>query len=210
MDASSPDFLLFLSSYQPIPDNSKYMLEALITSKTRVKILLKFFLNKANKSYLRSLEQEFGESSNAIRIELNRFEEAGLLTSYFVGNKKFFQANTDHPLFNDINSILIKMVGIDAIIKNIAKRLSQVEKAYLTGDLARGINSNKVELLLVGEGIDESIVLGYTTKAESITNRKITYQIMQEQEAKDYLSQVPSLLIWINDHSLLQEDKTNN
>jgi len=186
------------------------MLEALITSKTRVKILLKFFLNKANKSYLRSLEQEFGESSNAIRIELNRFEEAGLLTSYFVGNKKFFQANTDHPLFNDINSILIKMVGIDAIIKNIAKRLSQVEKAYLTGDLARGINSNKVELLLVGEGIDESIVLGYTTKAESITNRKITYQIMQEQEAKDYLSQVPSLLIWINDHSLLQEDKTNN
>jgi len=50
------------------------MIESLITSKTRIKLLLKFFFNSQTKSYLRSMEKEFGESSNAIRIELNRFE----------------------------------------------------------------------------------------------------------------------------------------
>ena len=84
------------------------MLETLITSKTRLKLLLKFFLNSNSSSYLRELESEFHESTNAIRLELNRFEEAGLLQSQTKGNKKFYHANTDHPLYPDINSILLK------------------------------------------------------------------------------------------------------
>ena len=58
------------------------MLETLISSKTRIKLLLKFFLNSKATSYLRGLESEFGESSNGIRIELNRFEKAGMLSSF--------------------------------------------------------------------------------------------------------------------------------
>ena len=80
------------------------MLDSIITSKTRVKLLLKFFLNSQTKSYLRNLEQEFGESTNAIRLELNRLEGADLLRSEVTGNRKYFKANTEHPLFNDINN----------------------------------------------------------------------------------------------------------
>ncbi|HMS99836.1 MAG TPA: ArsR family transcriptional regulator, partial [Saprospiraceae bacterium] len=87
------------------------MIEALISSKTRIKLLLKFFLNSNNKSYLRSLESEFGESSNAIRVELNRFEEAGMLSSFTSGNRKYFQANTQHPLYNEVHNILRKQLG---------------------------------------------------------------------------------------------------
>ena len=54
------------------------MLDSLITSKTRVK-LLKFFMNPETRSYLRSLAEEFGESTNAVRVELNRLEKAGIL-----------------------------------------------------------------------------------------------------------------------------------
>jgi len=65
------------------------MLEALITSKTRIKLLLKFFLNSSNTGYLRGLEPEFGESTNAIRQELNRFEAADLLLTSVEGNKNY-------------------------------------------------------------------------------------------------------------------------
>jgi len=75
------------------------MLDTLISSQTRLKLLLKFFLNSSTSSYLRDLESEFGESTNAIRLELNRFEQAGLLSSASIGNKKMFSANTQHPLF---------------------------------------------------------------------------------------------------------------
>ena len=70
------------------------MIETLISSKTRIKLLIKFFLNSDNTAYLRNLEDEFGESTNGIRIELNKFEKAGFLTSFSEGNKKIFTANT--------------------------------------------------------------------------------------------------------------------
>ncbi|RYY33118.1 MAG: hypothetical protein EOP46_17330 [Sphingobacteriaceae bacterium] len=66
---------------------------------------MKFFLNSDNKAYLRSLESEFGESSNAIRVELNRFEDVGLLVSSSSKNKKVYQANKEHSLFKEIHNI---------------------------------------------------------------------------------------------------------
>lgn len=175
------------------------MLDALITSKTRIKILLKFFLNKDNKSYLRSLEQEFGESSNAIRLELNRFEEAGLLRSFTNGNKKYFQANTNHPLYNDIHSIILKMVGIDTIIDSIASKLQHIEAAFLSGNLAKGIDSRIIDIILVGEKIDGNLINNYIVIAEKIIKRKIRYIHIKHDEIEEYFENTPTLLIWTNE-----------
>ena len=98
------------------------MLDTLISSKTRLKLLLKFFLNSKSSAYLRGLECEFGESTNAIRIELNRFESAGLLETHMKGNKKIYQANIKHPIFPDIQNILKKFIGIDQIVDKILSR----------------------------------------------------------------------------------------
>lgn len=65
------------------------MIETLISSKTRVKLLMKFFLNSNNVAYLRSLEEEFQESTNGIRLELNKFEKAGFLTPFLKEIKTF-------------------------------------------------------------------------------------------------------------------------
>ena len=73
------------------------MLDALITSKTRVRLLVKFFLNPTMKSYLRELASEFEESTNSVRLELNRLKEAGLLESEAKGNLVMYNAKTTHP-----------------------------------------------------------------------------------------------------------------
>jgi len=99
------------------------MLNTLVTSKTRLKLILKFFLNPRSSAYLRELAEEFGESSNAVRLELNRFEQAGLLKSEAKGNKKLFRANVMHPLYKDINSIIRKTIGIDQIVDEVVARL---------------------------------------------------------------------------------------
>src|SRR5210317_1245410 len=113
------------------------MLDTLITSKTRIKLLLKFFLNSNSRSYLRNLESEFGESTNSIRIELNKFEKAGLLQTELDGNKKYFRANTKHPLFKDIHSIMLKHLGFDKIIERVINKLGHLNKVYVTGDFAK-------------------------------------------------------------------------
>ncbi|MBK8372211.1 MAG: ArsR family transcriptional regulator [Saprospiraceae bacterium] len=124
------------------------MIETLISSKTRIKLLLKFFLNSKSTSYLRGLETEFGDSTNAIRVELNRFEKAGMLSSFIKGNKKYFRANTDHPLYNETHNILLKYIGFDKIIDTVIERLGEVREVYVTGAFARGIDDKIIDLVL--------------------------------------------------------------
>lgn len=172
------------------------MLESLITSKTRIKLLLKFFLNSSTKGYLRSLESEFGESTNSIRVELNRLEQSGLLISFLEGNKKLFSANTSHPLFNDINSILKKFIGIDRVIEQVISQVGDLQSAYLTGDLATGNDSKIIDLALVGDHLDRSYINNLITKAEETISRKIKYVVLSGEEMNQIFANKPVLLIW--------------
>ena len=152
------------------------MLTTLISSQTRIKLLLKFFLNSSTTAHLRALESDFGESTNGIRVELNRLEEAALLVSYQSGNKKLFQANTSHPLFNEIQSLVRKHFGIDQIIEQVAKRLGNLEQVYLTGAFARGLDSQVVNMIFVGN-IDVPYLLELVEKVEALICRKIHFLI---------------------------------
>ncbi len=175
------------------------MIDALITSKTRVKLLTKFFLNSHARAYLRGLESEFGESSNAIRLELNRFEKAGLINSAMDGNKKVFQANRKHPLFKDIHNILLKHLGLDQIIHRVVDGLGDIKKVYLTGDYAHGTAGEVIDLIFVGNAIDKEFLVKLIDKAEKMIKRKLRYLTFTEEEAGNYLNGKNSedyLLLW--------------
>ena len=159
------------------------MIETLISSKTRIKLLMKFFLNSKTTSYLRGLETEFGESSNAIRVELNRMEKANMLLSFNKGNKKYFQANHDYPLFDEIHNILRKHIGIDKIIEQIVARLGDVQEVYLAGDFAKGVNSGVIDLILVGD-IEKPYLIQLISKTEGMISRKIRYLIYSQTESE--------------------------
>ncbi len=163
------------------------MLSSLITSETRIKLLKKFFLNSSTRAHLRGLESEFGESSNAIRIELNRFEDAGLLNSLWEGNKKIFQANSKHPLYEDIHNIILKETGIDRVIQKVIHRLGNLICVYLTGDFARGKDSQVIELILVGKDIDREYLARKIAQSEEIVGRKVSYVVLESAEAEGYL-----------------------
>jgi hypothetical protein len=175
------------------------MLGTLITSKNRVKLLMKFFLNSNSSSYLRSLENEFGESSNAIRLELNRFEEAGLLSSDARGNRKYFQANKKHPLFRDIQNLLMKHIGFDQIIDKVVNKLGDVSEVYVVGDFALGKDSKVIDLIFVGGAIDKAYLMRLVEKCEKLIDRKIRYLVFNNGNVKEFLDDYkPSeiLLLW--------------
>lgn len=179
------------------------MIETLISSKTRVKLLLKFFLNSQATAYLRGLEEEFGESTNAIRLELNRFEEAKMLTSEPDGKKKIFRVNTTHPLFRDLHNIVLKYVGLDQILEHVIRRLGNLEKVYLTGHFARGVDSEIIDLVFVGH-IDKTYLTQLVEKAEGMIGRHIRFiAFTPESFSSEKISEngTHPLLLWSSDKS---------
>ena len=174
------------------------MIEILISSKTRIKLLLKFFLNSEVNAHLRGLEAEFDESSNAIRLELNKLETAGFLTSHLKGNKKLFGANKSHPLYNDLRSIILKQTGIDQIIERVINRIGNLEEVYLVGDLGKGKDSPIIDLIFVGD-LDSKYLSELIKKAEAYINRKIRhiqFSMSDFTEKKDQILKDAYLLLW--------------
>lgn len=175
------------------------MIETLISSKTRVKLLMKFFLNSKNTAYLRSLEEEFGESTNAIRVELNRFEEAGFLASNAEGNKKIYSVNTKHPFFKVLNSLVMKVSGLEYVVDYVTKKLGDLQKVYLVGNLAKGQSTEIIDLVLVGDNINKNFLIEQIDKAEKKIGKKIRYVLYGTAEFKKHKIEEPGmhpLLIW--------------
>ena len=159
------------------------MLDSLVTSKTRIKLLLKFFINPETRAYLRELAKEFGESTNSVRLELNRLTKANLLESKNRGRTVLYNANTEHTFFRDIERIALKYVGIDRIAENIVQSLGEVQSAYIIGDYAKGVDSGVIDLIIIGE-IDQVILQQFIEKTEKLINRKVRSLLLTEKEFK--------------------------
>lgn len=155
------------------------MLDSLVTSKTRIKLLLKFF-SHANSGYLRSLAKDFDESTNSVRVELNRLTEAGLLVSQDEGKTKVYRANEGHPFFNEIQAMVSKFLGLDELVEKIVKRMGAVERAYIVGDYAKGRDSGTVEMILIGKNLDETYLDFILDKTYEKVNRKVKVEVLEE------------------------------
>ncbi len=170
----------------------------LIASKTRIKLLIRFFFNPQTKSYLRELAKEFNVSTNSVREELNQLTKTELLKSNKQGRQVFYKANDEHPLFPELKSMVSKVMGIDQVIDSIVKRLGDLEKAYLIDDYAEGKDSGIIDLLLVGD-VDEYHLNDLSRKTERYIGRKIRSLVLSKNEYDNLqpkLKERPQLLIW--------------
>ena len=172
------------------------MLDALITSKTRVKMLLKFFTNGTSTAYMRGLAEEFGESTNAVRHELNNLSKAGYLVSSEEGRTIQYRANTQHPLYNELRTVVHKYLGLDTIVEKIVVKLGEVKAAYIAGDYAAGKDTGTIDVVLVGR-VNEDYLRQLVAKARTLIQRNIRVVTLAEQEfagQRQTLGQL--LLVW--------------
>ena len=169
------------------------LLAPLITSKTRLKLLTRFFLNQSVDGYLQGLSKELDENTNSIRVELNRLEKAGLLASKTKGRRKLYSVNKTHPLTSDLTSIVRKVSGIDALVERVTANLPSLEQVWVCGDLARGLPSAYIKAVLVGVDLDRSYIKKLTDKAQLLTGKTITLQVKEETELS---GAIDGLLVW--------------
>jgi predicted DNA-binding protein YlxM (UPF0122 family) len=170
----------------------------LISSKTRIKLLVRFFFNPSTRSYLRELANEFNVSTNSVREELNQLTRTELLTSQKSGRQVFYKANQEHPLFPELKSMVSKVMGIDQVVDGIVTRLGDIERAFLLDDYAEGKDTGIIDLLLVGN-IDQYHLNDLSRKTERYIKRKIRTLVLNRNEFDDYASKLekqPHVLIW--------------
>lgn len=172
----------------------------IITSKMRVQILMRLFLNPRNRAYLREMATEFGASPGQLREELGQLAEAGIVESERVGRQVYYHANEKHTLFPELNSMVRKALGMDRILESILERLGNLERAALIDDYAEGKDTGIIDLVMLGH-IDQANLNDLTQKTEKYLGRKIRTLVYEPSDTETFnmiIENRPSLVVWNN------------
>jgi len=156
----------------------------IITSKVRIKILELFFSNLDEMYHVRGIVREIKEEINAVRRELERFENAGILKKEPRGNRVYYWVRPDYPLFGDIVSMVSKSTGLGkSIIENRGK-IGKVIYVMFSGRLVRGKSRKReddVDILVVGDIVLPELA-SIIRAEESKRGKEINYTVMSKEE----------------------------
>jgi len=156
------------------------MLNSLITSKTRLRMLIKFFVSAANKGYLNGLANEFNESTNSIRKELNNLSDAGYLLKSKQNNKVIYNADIKHPLFKVLQKIVRQHLGLEEIVETVISRMGDLDIIALAGDYAKGIDSGIIEIAVIGDDVNNDYLENIKSKIKDKISRDVDFIIAKK------------------------------
>jgi uncharacterized protein len=128
------------------------LLAEMLSSRGRAEIFRLLFSGTVSELHNREIERRSGLSESAVRQELNKLKRLGLLISRKDSNRVYYQANRDHPLYKDIQNLVLKTSGlVDVLRKALSDKSIQI--ALVFGSIASGEETARsdVDLLVIGE-----------------------------------------------------------
>lgn len=159
-------------------------LEDIITSKVRIKILKLFFGNPNEMYHVRGVVREIKEEINAVRRELTRLEEAGIIKKEPRGNRIYYWIREDYPMFGDLISIIAKETFLGGALVTNKSKLGKPSFVMFSGKFARQKprkRDDEVDILVVGEVILPELATLIRAE-ESRINHEVNYTVMSRDE----------------------------
>jgi predicted nucleotidyltransferase len=159
------------------------MLEAIISSKTRVKLLTLFLLGPEREYYVREIARMTGENTNAVRRELANLQSFGLISGERKGNQQYYTVNQDFFLYEDLQKLVLKTEGVARVIKQHLAGKADIRCMFIYGSFAKGSAGGKsdIDLFIVGD-IDENELIPLVHESERGLDREINYTLMRPAE----------------------------
>jgi predicted nucleotidyltransferase len=167
------------------------MLETLLGSRLRAKVLGWLFSHPDERYFVRQLTALVKEDSTNVSRELARLEKTGILVKNTEGKQKYYQANRQSPIFNELHGLILKTVGVADIIKKaLEPRIADIRLAFIFGSVAKRAEDrfSDIDLLVVGD-ITFGEVVDLILTAEGALNRELNPVVYTLAEFNKRLSE---------------------
>lgn len=128
------------------------LLAEILSSSTRAEALRLLFDLSDTELHHREMVRRSGMSESAMRQELNKLVRLDLVRRRQDGNRVYFKANREHPLFPELQGLVLKTVGLPALLHS-RLQVPQVRVAFIFGSLAAGQEraGSDVDLMVIGD-----------------------------------------------------------
>ena len=127
------------------------VLAEILSSRVKAEIFRLLFGLSARELHLRELERQSGLAVGTVRQELQRLVRLELVTVRRDGNRVYFRANQEHPLYPEIHSLVLKTAGLVDVLREALGR-EEILLAFVFGSLARAEEraESDVDLMVIG------------------------------------------------------------
>ena len=161
------------------------MLQELITSKARSKLLHLFLANPDNKYHVREIVRKLNENYNSIRRELKKLESISILKYTREANLKYYYVNKKLSIYDELHRIFIKTDGLGDLIREKMGRINNIKTVFLYGSFAKGEETliSDIDLFIVGNP-DENELIVIIRDLEKELSREINYVIFDSKELR--------------------------
>jgi len=172
------------------------MLEKLLGSKVRAKVIGWLFTHPDERYYVRQLASLVNEDSTNVSRELSKLEALGVVAGQREGRQKHYQANCNLPIFDELRSIAVKTVGLVDVLSNaLADYGSKITLAIVYGSVAQGTHTAKsdVDFIIVGD-LDAVSLHRTIAEVETKLKRPVNYSLFSPEEFRAERNNADSFL----------------
>jgi predicted nucleotidyltransferase len=145
-------------------------------SKVQQRVLALIFGHPERSFYTSEIVRRLASGTGAVERELSRLQRCGLVSVERVGNQKHYRANDRSPIFEELQSLVRKTVGLaEPIRKALAPYAAKIKTAFVYGSVAKGTDTaqSDIDLLVIGDDIGYSELYTALRDAETQVRRKI-------------------------------------
>lgn len=167
-----------------IPHVGRIMLNKLLGSRLRAQVIGWLFTHSDERFYVRELTSLLGEDSTNLSRELARLEKLGLVLSEEEGKQKYYRANPDSAIFEELKGLALKTTGLVDVLREALASLDEgIELAFVFGSQAKGTADwrSDVDLLIVGD-VKEATLHSAISAAEARLHRTVNYTLLAPRE----------------------------
>lgn len=152
-------------------------------SKVRRDILTLFFCNPSNKYYIRQIQRLLGYSVGNIAREIMKLNKDDLFLTEREGNLVYYKLNHDHPLYNEIKSIMMKSSGIVQRIKEVLSSIKSIDIAFIYGSFPtnEAKTTSDIDVMIIGNP-DSKEIVNRLRVLESKFDREINFTLYTKDE----------------------------
>ena len=156
-----------------------------VSSRVKAQILRLLFGLRRPELHLRELVRQSGLALGTVQQELVRLKRIELVTARKDGNRTYYQANSEHPIYRELVSLVLKTNGLIGVLQ-AALNDDNILVAFVFGSIARGEIQAKsdVDLMVVGSIGLRRLTNLLSGVAEKI-GREINPHILMPAEVKE-------------------------
>jgi uncharacterized protein len=158
------------------------ILVEIISSRARAEFFRILFGTDSHEYHLREIQRRAKLAIGTIRQEAKKLESIGLINKRIDGNRTYYQANKNHPLYNTIHDLVLKTTGLTEILKKPLS-IEPIKFAFVFGSMASGKeNANSdIDLFIIGD-IGLRALSKLLKEPGKTINREINQHIMTSGE----------------------------